>query len=117
LGDTRKIRPTRSIIVQGLGHCDAGEILEVGSATAQHLIGMGLAEEHVPDGESPSDPPRNIRIETPQNRDPQPKRIAPAPSKKQLERGKKNKAVADDSGDGSDAGKQDAGGNGGAATT
>lgn len=102
------------MIIEGLGHCDAGEIIEVGAGTAQHIIGAGMAEEHLAENESAAEKPTTVRIENPQNRDPQPKRIAPAPTKEQLRRGKaaqRGKAEdapkTDGAGDGS--GQQDAG--------
>jgi len=48
---TREIRLIRSIIIQGHGACDAGDVFEVSRALAEELIGAGSAVSA--DGEQP----------------------------------------------------------------
>jgi hypothetical protein len=74
----KKLKLTRSLILNR-DHAEAGSIHHVPNALAQRLIGEGSA---VQDGEEQDDAPTTVnRMESPSNRDPETKQLAPAPPK------------------------------------
>jgi hypothetical protein len=78
---TRRLRLTRSIMLSG-EHADAGSIHDVPRTLAAHLIGEGSAVEHVEEGQKPEAASTSFnRMETPVERDPHTKQVAPAPPK------------------------------------
>ena len=78
---TRKIELTRSVIIEGHGHCDEGERFELASHTAHHLVGADCAK-YVDNEPHPNGAGYVTRIESPENADPGPKRVAGKPKAK-----------------------------------
>jgi hypothetical protein len=78
---TKRIRVIHAILIEG-EHAEAGSIHDVPGHMAAHLVGSGCAEFHAEDGENPPAPATTVRMETPDNRDPKPARVAPKPKAK-----------------------------------
>lgn len=75
----KQIVLTRSIVLGG-DHAEEGSTHEVGVHLAHRLIGEGSAI--LADGEQPIQGATTVtRMDTPTNRDPQPRQVAPAPPK------------------------------------
>jgi hypothetical protein len=82
----RRVRLTRSVVMNG-DHAEAGEVHDVAKPLAARLIGEGSAEPHVAPGEKPGSDPTSVnRMESPTDRDPQSRRVAPAPPKVKREK-------------------------------
>ncbi len=82
----RRIVLTRSIVLGG-DHAEKGSTHDVGRALAHRLIAEGSAVLH--ESETPDAPVTTVtRMETPTNREPAPKQVAPAPAKVKRPSGK-----------------------------
>lgn len=82
----RRVRLMRSIVMNG-DHAEAGEVHDVARPLAARLIGEGSAEPHVAPGEKPEAGATSVnRMESPTNRDPQSRKVAPAPPKVKREK-------------------------------
>ena len=79
---TQKIRITRAIFLEDGETAEIGAVLEVSRHLALSLVGSGVAEHHVEEGEEPHAPATTVRMETPDHRDPKPSRVAPKPKAK-----------------------------------
>ena len=66
--DTKKVKITSPIRVDGQ-HAAVGDVHELPIHAAHELIGSGLAEEYLEDGEKP-DRPTTVRMDPPAHRDP-----------------------------------------------
>jgi hypothetical protein len=81
-GKTRKIELTRSVIIEGHGHCDVGDEFEIASHVAHHLVGadcakyVDLDKEKHPNGEG-----YVTRVITAEDGDPAPKKTSAAKGK------------------------------------
>jgi hypothetical protein len=78
---TKRIRITSAILIEG-EHAEVGSIHDVPGHMAAHLVGSGCAVFHVEEGEEAPGAPTTVRMETPDNRDPKPSRVAPKPKAK-----------------------------------
>jgi hypothetical protein len=77
----KRVRLIRSIVMNG-DHAEAGEVHDVPNALAHRLIGEGSAAHHLMPGQkSPAGPTSVNRMDSPSNRDPESRRVAPAPPK------------------------------------
>jgi hypothetical protein len=75
----RRLVLTRSIVLGG-EHAEEGSTHDVPRALAHRLIAEGSAVLH--DSETPDVPAKTVtRMETPTDRDPKPRQVAPAPAK------------------------------------
>jgi hypothetical protein len=79
---TQKIRITRAIFLEGGEAAEIGAVVEVSRHLAVQLVGSGVAEHHVEEGEDAPAAATTVRMETPDHRDPKPSRVAPKPKAK-----------------------------------
>jgi hypothetical protein len=77
----KKIKVVRPIIIDGQ-HAEAGSVHSLPRHKAIELIGSGLVEEHLEDGEDPEAPASTVRVDKPQHGDPTPKHGDPEPNKR-----------------------------------
>ncbi len=82
----RRVVLTRSIILGG-NHAEAGSTHDVSQATARELLGTSSAVLHESETADPA-ATTVTRMESPTNRDPQPRQVAPAPPRVKKPAGK-----------------------------
>jgi predicted metal-dependent RNase len=79
---TQKIRITRAIFLEAGEVAGIGDVVELSTHQAAHLVGAGVAIPHVEEGEDAPAAATTVRMHTPQNADPKPSRVAPKPKAK-----------------------------------